>query len=410
MIDYAFLRGFSRLWVGFSGGLDSTVLLHLLAQEAANLPPIAAIHIHHGISPNAKAWQQHCESVCKAWHIPFITTSVSFDKSSNLEAVARSARYAALVNNLSEREALLTGHHADDQAETLLLQLVRGAGIGGLSGMKERKPFAAGMLVRPLLSLSRQALEQYARAKGLVFIEDESNLDESYSRNYMRHTILPLLQEKWPGVTGVLNRTTVLADYANKCLDDLAELDMPHLSTPNQLPLQPLALLSRERIFNCLRFFIKQQVPQLPSAATVERIYTEVIQAKADATPEVCFGDYIIRRYDEVLFLEPVLPSPNLPTIPWPDFPATLQAGYGLGLFTGTGKAEKVTIRFRQGGEVIVLHGHTKSLKKLFQQWKVPPWKRDSIPLIFIDDVLAVVVGYATGDNFSGISVSQSTG
>jgi len=410
VIDYAFLRSFSRLFVGFSGGLDSTVLLHLLAQEAANLPPISAIHIHHGISPNAKAWQQHCESVCKAWRIPFITTAVSFDKSSNLEAAARAARYAVLADNLSEREALLTGHHADDQAETLLLQLVRGAGIGGLSGMKERKPFAAGTLVRPLLHLSRQALEQYARKKGLVFIEDESNLDVSYSRNYMRHTILPLLLEKWPGVIGVLNRTTALAADANSCLDDLAGLDMPHLPTPNQLPLQPLAQLSRERIFNCLRFFIKQQVPQLPSAAIVERIYTEVIQAKADATPEVSFGDYIIRRYDEVLFLEPVTLSTNLPSIPWPDFPATLQAGYGLGIFTGTGKAEKVTIRFRQGGEVIVLHGHTKSLKKLFQQWKVPPWKRDSIPLIFIDDVLAVVVGYATGDNFSGISVRQLTG
>jgi tRNA(Ile)-lysidine synthase len=405
VIDYACLQTFSRLYVGLSGGLDSTVLLHLLASKMADLPPIQAIYIHHGISPNATAWQTHCETFCQSLAIPLITKKIAFNRACNLEEAARKARYAALADEVQASEALLTGHHADDQAETLVLQLMRGAGVDGLSAMKKHSPFAAGALVRPLLAISRRELENYATRHALVWIEDESNLDNHYARNFLRNIIFPALRDKWPATNNVLNRTAQLAQDAKVCLDDLAMLDMGSFAEFDQLPFRLLTELSRERVLNCLRFWIKKQVHILPSAATLTRIYTEVIQSREDATPAVSFGNHIVRRFNQRLYLEPVLQSLQAVVIPWTHFPERCEPGEAFGVFEGTGKAENVEIRFRQGGEVLRLHGQTKSLKKLFQQWKIPPWKRESIPLIYIAGQLAVVVGYARSDDFPDIEV-----
>lgn len=405
MIDDGFLQNASAIYVGFSGGLDSTVLLHLLVSRRTELPPIQAIHINHGISPNAHLWQNHCENICKSWQIPLEIRCVSLAGLSNLEAVARKTRYALFAEYISPEAVLLTGHHADDQAETLLLQLMRGSSVDGLAGMKVSMPFAKGFLVRPLLSVSRKTLEAYATTHQLSWIEDESNVDKHYARNYLRHGILPPLQQKWPGATEVLFRTANLLQDARTCLDDLALMDLQDAAS-NPLPLHRIRGLSRERILNSLRYWLKQQAIQLPSAAIMENIYREAIQSKTDATPKIAWSTYIIRRYDAHLFLDTVSIKPERPqVIPWPDFPAKLEAGYGLGVFTGKGKAVSVEIRFRRGGEVIVLHNQTKSLKKLWQAWKVPPWKRGDIPLIFIEGKLAVVVGYAVGDGFEKLGI-----
>ncbi len=199
----AHLKHFNRLFVGFSGGLDSTVLTICPCWRIQLREKLTAVHIHHGISINASYWQKHCQEFCAALAIPCITQAVDFNRLANIEEGARRARYAAFATLLKERDGLLLGHHLDDQAETLLLQLFRGAGVDGLASMADFGSLGLGTVVRPLLAVNRASLHAYALHHGLTWIEDESNQDVHYSRNYLRQNIIPLLAEKWPGVLGI---------------------------------------------------------------------------------------------------------------------------------------------------------------------------------------------------------------
>lgn len=406
---------FNKLIVGFSGGLDSTVLLHALSAHLDLRFKLIAVHVNHGISPNAASWQNHCEQWCSQYGIALIRESVQFNRSANVEERARIARYAAFASLMTTDACLILGHHQDDQAETVLLQLFRGAGIDGLAAMTEWGNFSTGVLARPFLKCSRSQLERYAVQHQLTWIEDESNQDSSYSRNYLRRQIMPMLLEKWPGVVKTIARTAIHCQQAKNNLDALAEYDFSMSQTAeheelrsNSLFIEPLLDLNIERLANILRVWLRNNQVQFPATPIFNRLIYEVIFARHDAVPEVSWGNNLIRRYQNRLFLDKKNEI-NLPTCTeWVEFPAPLtietaeinlfakEMRQGLSIPNGA----KLVIKFRQGGEIFNWHGQSKQLKKLLQEWGVPPWLRDRVPLVYVDDQLAAVVGYAVSDLF----------
>lgn len=303
------LSHFNKLIIGFSGGLDSTVLLHVLASHPTLLAKLIAVHVNHGISAHAPCWQLHCQQFCQNLGIPLITQSVQFDRSANVEEGARIARYAVFSSLLAEDDCLILGHHLNDQAETVLLQLFRGSGVDGLAAMPDFGQLEPGKIARPFLTHSREQLEYYAAFHQLSWIEDESNEDTSYSRNYLRQQIMPLLQRKWPGVVGNIARTALHCQQAKRNLDMLATQDMTlqenlEKLTSNSLLITPLKALGRDRIANVLRVWLKNNQIQLPSTVTFWRLIDEVIFASPDATPVVSWGEVTVRRYQKHLFLD----------------------------------------------------------------------------------------------------------
>lgn len=410
------LSSYHRLYLGFSGGLDSTVLLHTLAQQANLCDKLQAVHIHHGLSANADAWQIHCQQFCNRIAVPLIHKQVQFDRSGNIEENARNARYQVFASLLKKNDALLLAHHADDQAETILLQLLRGAGIDGLAAMASSKAFAKGELLRPVLMHTRKMLEAYAAQHQLAWVEDESNQDSGFARNFLRQAIMPLLEKKWPVAVANLTRSAMHCQQAKNNLDALAEIDYQGLADQgNQLDLSLLLKLQESRMVNVLRFWFKNNQVRLPSTSLLNRIIKEVILASADAMPFVPWDDVVLRRYQQHLYLLKNKPSFDHPAlIPWAKFPEplTLAAIHLQAIASTKGiqvpAGSRVDLRFRQGGESFYWHGQTKQLKKLLQQWQIPPWKRDEIPLLYINGQLAAVVGFAISDHFYGENVENT--
>lgn len=399
----------SSILVGFSGGLDSTVLLHALAQHLELRDKLCAVHVHHGLSPQANQWLGHCKQFAKRLSIAFLSRMVSIQTTRNLEATARMARYDVFLSLLKKNDALLLAHHQDDQAETILLQLLRGAGIDGLSGMTSERALAAGKLYRPLLHCTRDTLLSYARHHQLSWVEDESNHNIEFSRNYLRHQVLPLLRDKWPGVTATLSRAALHCQEARMNLEDLALIDAETLQKkPGVLSLTTLKTLNRARLSNVLRVWIKHHGVQLPSAAVFSRLIDELIFASMDALPQIQWGAVCVRRYQDNLYLLKSHQKPcSQAAVPWRCFPSPYQLE-GIGVLRAkpaqeglcVPKTARVEIRFRTDGALFYWRGQTKKLKKLVQQWQIPPWRRDAIPLIYINGQLAAVVGFAVSDLF----------
>ncbi len=390
-----------RLWVAYSGGLDSHVLLHLLAQSDLQL---RAIHINHGLNPDADYWAEHCLKVCKQLgvicHVVKVKVEVAARES--LEAKARTARYQAIIDTIAPDDVVLTAQHADDQAETLLLQLLRGSGVAGLAAMPEDK----GWLIRPLLRYTRAELYEYAQAANLKWIEDSSNADTRFDRNFLRHEIMPRLQQRWASVSHIISRAASHQAEANELIQDLAELDLQQCqgNKPDILNLDTLSKLSSARQSNVLRFWIKKLALPLPTTKHLKQILTSLIMAKADSQPLVSWQGAEIRRYRQHLFAMPPLPSSTknikwlFPT-PSPRLPLgnlKLTQAKGLALPGGT----ELEIRFRQGGEVIRLNKHQRVVKKLLQAAGLPPWQRKFIPMIFLKNVLIAIPGIGVADGF----------
>lgn len=395
-----------QLFVGFSGGLDSTVLLHNVAHDPTLRERVRAIHVHHGLSAHADAWVIHCEQFCNTLGINLIVSKVHFEGKANIEERAREARFEIFSSYLSEQNSLLLAHHSDDQAETVLLHLLRGTGIEGLAGMSETRPLAKGLVHRPFLHLTRSDLEAYAKAHHLSWIEDESNQNEAFSRNYLRHSVLPLLQANWPGAVTSLAQSARHCQEAKANLAALAVLDCEMLAG-RTLSVVTLKAIDHARLVNVLREWLKYHHIRLSSAKQMDRLINEVIFASRDAMPCVSFGEVIIRRYQQTLYLCENNTTIKPCCIEWFSFPNDLIRNDGVCLTVSSAMEgmrilpnSKVEVRFRLGGESLRWHGQTKSLKKLWQQWGIPPWLRDFIPLIFINDRLASVVGFAVGDEY----------
>ena len=394
----AMLKGFDRLIVGYSGGLDSTVLLHALATVPELSPHIHAVHIHHGLSTQASHWQHHCELFCQTHAISLVTHHVTLTKRTNVEEEARHLRFNCFASILQPHDCLLLAHHRDDQAETLLLQLCRGAGIHGLAGMASQRRFAKGSLIRPFLELSREDLRAYAMRYALTWIEDESNMDPSFARNYVRHHVMPLLQNRWPAVTRKMEACAKHCQQAKVNLDDLAHIDYPALTGGgNHLLLDQLLHLSEARLINVLRVWLTNQGTRAPKAIWMDRLLREVIFAREDSNPCLPWGAFQIRRYRKMLYLLSNDCSSFLENLQWSSFPEAFKTSLAKkGLHIPIGSC--IEIRFRKGGERLVWHGKTRELKKLFQTWGVPPWLRARIPLIYVNDNLAAVLDFCVSD------------
>ena len=295
-----------RYLVGFSGGLDSYVLLKLLTQLDIEIP-VVAIHINHSIQEQADQWQDHCESIARGLKIEFLGAKVDANPPAgeSPEAWARKKRYATFSNLMQQGDILLLAHHQDDQIETFFLQLFRGSGPHGLASMPKITGFSGGWLARPLLELDRQDLEHFAQQNNLQWIEDPSNQDESYDRNHLRHTILPLVRERWPGCANSLSRSISLQSDACVLLDACAleDMDLVCCNEQSNLSVSKLLQLSDTRNRNLLRFWIKEAGFPLPSQQKLRQIIDTVLRAADDRSPCVEWPGVEIRRYQDQLMI-----------------------------------------------------------------------------------------------------------
>lgn len=391
------------LRVAFSGGLDSTVLLHLLARlaRAHALPPVSAIHVHHGLQGTADAWVVHCRDRCAALNVPLEVRYVQVAGGASLERAAREARYAAFAGLLGAGEVLLAAQHRDDQAETLLLRLLRGAGVRGLAAMPASRPLAAGWLVRPLLQVGRAELEAWAAAQGLAWVEDPSNRDTALARNFLRHEILPRLTGHWPAASAVLARDAAQLAEADGLLGELAELDLRAASTsslPDWLTLPSLELaslqaLSEARQRNALRHWLRAHtlLPEREHWAG----WVDLRDAAVDAVPVWRLaGGELQRAGGRLWWLSgDWLSLPAQATVSWSDplLPLALP-GNGQIRLEGQAPAQPLQVRYRHGGEVLELigRGH-RDLKRLLQEEGVPVFVRGRLPLLYAGDRLVAV-------------------
>ncbi|MEG5899311.1 tRNA lysidine(34) synthetase TilS [Enterobacter bugandensis] len=397
---------YRQLLVGFSGGLDSTVLLHRLKLWRDRDPGVQlrAIHIHHGLSRHAEEWVAHCEALCEAWAIPLIVERVTLaDEGLGIEAQARKARYTAFAGVLLPGEALVTAQHLDDQCETFLLALKRGSGPAGLSAMPARSDFAGTQLLRPLIGETRASLEAWAREHQLSWIEDESNRDDSYDRNFLRLRVLPLLSERWPHFADATARSAMLCAEQESLLDELLSEELSDLiSEDGALAIAPLEAISPARRAALLRRWLATHHAAMPSRAMLSRIWDEVAQAREDASPCVHLSGYEVRRYKGKLWWVKYSPSLTDVVLHWtsPEAPLILPRDTGSVSLMPTGHVrlpkpgEPVSVRFKAGGLLhIVGRNGGRKLKKIWQEYNVPPWLRDTTPLLFYGETLIAAAG-----------------
>ncbi len=301
------LTSAKRLWVAYSGGLDSHVLLDLSVRAFAEQLdyPVSALHIHHGIHPNADHWAQHCERICENFAIPLTVLWVDGNvvDGRSPEEVAREARFAAFENFLGKDDCLLLAHHEEDQAETILLRLFRGSGPLGLSGIPKKSRVGESELIRPLLAVSQETIKQYAKVRHLKWIEDDSNHNTRFDRNYLRHEIMPLLQRRWPRVVRSINRAGTLCFETASAVQVLAMQDLETVRGEDAhcLSVSRLLLLEPVRRRGVLRFWLQDLGFTLPSRDHIERIDREMLKAKPGSRPRLKISSYEIRRTRDLL-------------------------------------------------------------------------------------------------------------
>ena len=387
-----------QLWLGFSGGLDSTVLLHLLACAQV---PFTALHIHHGLSDRADQWQVHCADQARQLGVSFLARRVQVNaREGGFEQGARRARYRAFEQAMEAGDQILLAHHGDDQVETFLLRLMRGAGVLGLASMAEQRTLARNKFVlRPLLGASRVELEAYARAQGLAWIEDDSNSDLSIDRNYLRSQVVPDLSARWPVVDRVQQAVENLRE-SSALLSDLAQQDLQSCEWRTERFGESIALraflnLSVARQKNLLRDWLRARGAPLPEASQLVQALAQTCAAE-DAQPAVALGKQVLRRYRDRLYLTPQLQP--LVTGDGGDWrwdgqnPLVLPGNCVLQPGAGWPVAE-YSVRFRCGGERARPRErhHSQTLKKLLQEYGLPPWLRDRVPLIYHGETLVAV-------------------
>ena len=385
--------------VALSGGVDSTALLHALVQLGREFPAnsIRAIHINHHLHIDADSWNVACQSLCDVLGVPLTCCDVEIagDRDGGTEAAARKVRYGALISHLGQDEILLTAHHRDDQVETLLLRLLRGAGPHGLASIEPRRIFGRGWLVRPLLQIGRNELEVYAREKNLAWIEDPANIDTSFDRNFLRHRIIPILRERWPGLGETIPRAARLCGEAARMLDELAELDIA--VTDSTIPIHALSGLSTARRRNVIRHWLRQRNLAPPAEAKLRDGLEQLMTAGPDRMPLLEWSGVQIRRYRgrlHILEFDPDSVVASLPdTYDW-DGTGRIDFGPlrgGLRFVRDNAIAKNWVIHFRTGGERFVVGGKHKTIKNLFQERGVLPWMRAHVPLLYQADRLVAI-------------------
>ena len=410
------LPGHKQFLIAYSGGLDSHVLLHLMVclREEAGYG-IRAVHVNHNIQGESRDWAGHCRDTCRALGVEVEVIDVDAGRpgKESPESWARHKRYAALEDILAEGEVLLTAHHRDDQVETLLLRLFRGAGVMGLASMRAVRSFGKGLHARPLLQHTRAQLSAYAGNNGLDWIEDPSNADTRLDRNFVRHEVIPVIKNRWPSVDLPVTRTIRVFSETQELLDDVARQDLQVCSTqkPDVLAVDLLKRLSAPRQKNLVRYWCRTLNLPAPDSRQLSRIVSEAIPARHDSNAQVRWSGAELHRYGNHVQL--IIPPGGFDksAIRLWDFKApcrldfgelTAVEGYGNGLKKELCNGARVEIRYRCGGEKIRLPGRTcrHKLKKLFQETATPPWLRERVPLIYVGDRLALVAGFWTDADF----------
>jgi tRNA(Ile)-lysidine synthase len=405
------LAPITGLVLAYSGGLDSHVLLHLVAQFKVRHPtiPVRAIHIHHQIQAISAEWVEHCQQQCQVLNIPLIikTLNLALDSGESVEALAREARYQAFSQVLQSNEALLTAHHQDDQAETLLLNLLRGSGVEGLAAMPEIRPLGQGYLIRPLLQYSRAELEQYASTYPLDYINDPSNSDTRFNRNLLRHQVFPLLEQRWPAAKVLLARAAQYQQEAVALNQQLLDSYLPQVlgSKPSTLSVRALLKYSTLIQKALIRHWLKIQGFTVPEAKRLDSILSHVLRAKEEASPLVQWSGCEVRRYRDDLYALKSL-STLCTELRWDGLsPIVFNEYLVMPVMVEKYLASKANLTFiirsRRGGERF-WHGKQRlDLKTYWQTKGVPPWERERRPLIYLDSELILVPDVEFASSFT---------
>ncbi|MDE1310422.1 tRNA lysidine(34) synthetase TilS [Vibrio aestuarianus subsp. cardii] len=409
-----------KLVLGFSGGVDSRVLLELLAQyKESHDYECCAVYVHHGLSENADRWAEQCQLWAQALAIPFFIETVKLDQNSgeSIESLARAARYQALAKHITKHDLLLTGQHADDQIETFLLALKRGSGPKGLSSMAQHMPFGDGSIVRPLLSATRAQIEAYAQVKQLEWVEDESNQDTRFDRNFIRHQVTPVLTQRWPHFQQAVARSAELCAQQQLLLEELLQGELRSAQIPDgSLSIHHLSLHSELARSQLLRMWLAALGEPMPSKEHLAIIWNQVALARLDANPCLKLGDSEIRRFDQKLYCVQTqqdvsqwqAPIGLNQAVELPDGLGVLhlkaleqdnQGGIAL-----AGKSQELWISFDPQGLSACPVGRVgrRKLKKLFQEYGVPSWLRRRTPILMYRDQVVAVANLFIDRDFSG--------
>lgn len=405
-----------KIYVAYSGGIDSHVLLHLCCSVEQLKSKITAVYVHHGLQQDADQWALHCQSTALDLGVDFQCLKVNAKKTvgESLEEVARDARYNALKPLLAKNDVLLLAQHCDDQLETVLLQLFRGAGVQGLSGMPASTSLGLGTMYRPLLDIPKKWLNDYAALNDLHWVEDSSNQDNAFDRNYLRNNILPQLKQRWPALAKTVSRSARHCANSHQFNQQLVVevFNTLYDECHQTLNITKLIELQNNQQSLVIRQWFAMLELRMPSESLAEKIIKEVCKARKDRNPEIQGKEFIIRRYrNELYCLKPFVKEYDLLDQPWPVEEQYLVLNNALTLkLTETEQGiskqhwlnSQVEVKFRKGSEKIRLKGREgrHSLKKLYQEKGIPPWERANIPLIYLNGKLAVVVGLFFSEDF----------
>jgi tRNA(Ile)-lysidine synthase len=411
----------ANLLLGLSGGMDSICLLHVLAELAApHRFSLRAVHVNHGISANSDQWAGFCRNVCNRLGVPLAVENVDVSIYRHLgpEAAARAVRWAALQTH--DFDFLVLAQHRDDQAETLLLQLLRGAGPAGLAGMAanafhpstqptgdSRSAPRQTRVLRPLLQMERADVEQFVRERGLEWVEDESNANVMLERNFLRHQVIPVLSARYPHATAMIARSAGLLSESSALLDQLGRQDIALIEKDEGLDLPGLRLLGEARARNALRSYCNLREIPVPGYSRLHEIWQQLREPRPDSRICISWDGFVLRRYRNRVFIEKYRdePASAFDLVAWdgePSLALTALNGMlnfkpeeGRGISVAKLRSAPVTIRLRRGGERLRIDPRRphRTLKNLWQEKGTPPWRRERLPLLFCGEQLVCVPG-----------------
>lgn len=396
------------VWVALSGGLDSALLLSMAADACRRHPrPLFALHIHHGLQSAAADFERHCRRLCSRLGVPLFVERVTVDSGAGdgVEAAARRARYAAFAQRIRLGERLWLAQHQDDQAETFMLAALRGSGSAGLAGMPRRREFEGIILERPLRDVARRSLEAEAQRRGIIWVDDPTNAERRFDRNYLRHEVLSVLEARWPRAQASLARSAALAGETAGLLDELADFDLARLGgVPGRLGVKELLALSGPRRRLLVRRCLRRLGLALPPARRLATLEAQ-LESRNDAEVRVSWpgGEARLWRGD-VFLMSPPMPLAEGWEAQWNgrDALSTPLGPLRRGLLYSDAQAisrkDGLKVRARQGGEVIQLAGRgRRDLKRLLQEWELPPWERKQLLVVWHDGA-PVAAGLITGE------------
>ncbi len=397
----------NRYIVAYSGGLDSHVLLHALSvlrDQHEDFPPLEALHVHHGVNDKADEWVKHCHSICESLSVPLSVSYINPEiDGPSLENILREARYSVFERYIGNRDVILQAHHADDQAETIMFRMLRGTGAQGASGISKTRSLGLGQLQRPLLNYSRSDLEEYARVNNLSWVEDESNTDTGFDRNFLRHEVLPPVAQRWPHYRESMLRFADINAQLQSTVDYFIRNELDKGLEGDSLNISWLVSYDKYLQIELLRGWLQRLNLAVPGYERLQQIRSEVINARQDAQPVMFWSGVELRRFNNALYAMQPLPVHDTGQ----QYEWTLSERLHLPS-GGVLSADKITgegglnirfankllnIRFRQGGERCCPAGRSGShpLKKLFLEYRIPPWLRDRVPLVYDQDTLIAV-------------------